>query len=172
MFLPGGVTLASDGNTKVNAVHRVSTDIQVGTNNLQLLAGDLLLSAKDNETLAGVVYGKEDVFVFRPDTFGDYTEGNFFRLIDGKNDTLWGDVAGFSLVEKTTDVGGVTLTAGEFLVAHNDASSDIQRFVPAPWVTPRRGRHRPWSRVSISTLTRKLPACTWYRPIPPSAGYP
>ena len=102
MLLSDGVTLASDGNTIVNAVHYVGRDIQVGSNNIQLQAGDLLLSTDADETIDGVTYDKEDVFVFRPDTAGDYSQGSFFRLIDGKNDTGWGNVTGISLVEQTT----------------------------------------------------------------------
>ncbi|MFO7905365.1 MAG: DUF4347 domain-containing protein [Pirellulaceae bacterium] len=125
-----GATLASDGDTRVNAIHRVSRDIQVGSNSVQLLAGDLLLSTDAAETIDGVTYEKEDVFVFRPGTEGDYSQGSFFRLIDGKNDMGWGNVTSVSLVERTTVVGDTTLNAGEFLIAHDGSSKVIHRFVP------------------------------------------
>ncbi len=128
--LSDGVTDASDGNTRVNAVHYVTRDMQVGTNNIQLYAGDLLLSTNEDESLGGVTYKKEDVFVFRADTFGDYSEGSFFRLIDGKNDTGYGNVTGITLVEQTTTVGGVTLSAGELLIGHDGSANDILRFTP------------------------------------------
>ena len=53
-----------------------------------------------------MTYEKEDVFVFRPDTAGDYSQGSFFRLVDGKNDTGWGNVTAITLVEQDTVVGG------------------------------------------------------------------
>jgi VCBS repeat-containing protein len=67
VLLSDGITLASDGNTIVNAVHRVGRDIVVGSNNIQLYAGDLLLSTDTSDTIDGVTYDKADVFVFRPD---------------------------------------------------------------------------------------------------------
>ena len=44
----------TDGNTRVNAVHYVTQDIQVGTNSIQLYAGDLLLSTNEDETISGI----------------------------------------------------------------------------------------------------------------------
>ena len=46
MLLTDGVTLASDGDTRINAVHYVTRDIQVGSNGLQLRAGDIVLNLK------------------------------------------------------------------------------------------------------------------------------
>ncbi|NNK94863.1 MAG: DUF4347 domain-containing protein, partial [Desulfobacterales bacterium] len=131
VLLSDGITPASDGNTIVNAVHRVSRDIQVGTNNIQLYAGDLLLSTDTSDTIGGVDYEKEDVFVFHPDSTDDYSQGSFFRLIDGKNDTSWGNVTAISLVERSTEIApGVTLSAGEILVAHAGSTQNILRFTP------------------------------------------
>ena len=73
-----------------------------------------------------MTYNKEDVFVFRPTTAGDYSAGSFFMLIEGKNSGLLGNVTGISLVEQTTVVGGVTLNAGDFLIAQG--TKDIIRF--------------------------------------------
>ncbi len=53
VLLSGGGS-ASDGNTIVNAIHYVTRDIQVGSNNIQLLTGDLLLSTDADETIGGV----------------------------------------------------------------------------------------------------------------------
>ena len=105
--------------------------MQVGSNNIQLNGGDLLFSTAADEVIDGITYRKEDVVVFRPDTAGDYSQGSFFRLIDGRNDTGWGDVTGISLVEQTTQIApGVTLNAGEFLVAHDGSATNILRFQP------------------------------------------
>ena len=130
VLLSDGLTQASDGNTIVSAVHYVSGDIQVGSNNIQLYAGDDVVFSVHLPTrsIDGITYRKEDVIVFRPDTAGDYSQGSFFLLIDGKNDMGWGNLSAVSLVEQTTVVGGVTLNAGEFLIA--DGTRDIKRFTP------------------------------------------
>ncbi len=130
VLLSGGGA-ASDGNTIVNAVHYVGRDIQVGSNNIQLRAGDMLLSTDADETIGGVTYNNDDVFVFRPDTAGDYSQGSFFLLIDGNAASLGlNNITGISLVEQTTVVGGVTLNAGEFLFAHDGSAGNILRYVP------------------------------------------
>ncbi len=132
VLLSDGVTPASDGDTKVNAVHYVTRDIQVGTNTVQLRAGDLLLSTDGDEDIDGVRYHNDDVFVFRPDTFGDYSQGGFFLLIDGNAVTLnFNNISSICLVEASTSVNGaVTLNAGEFLVAHDGSGKNILRYVP------------------------------------------
>ncbi|MGD8957408.1 MAG: cadherin domain-containing protein, partial [Chromatiaceae bacterium] len=114
----------TDGATDVNAMHYVTSDISVG--GIDLKAGDLLLSTAANETIGGTTYNKEDVFVYRPTTAGDYSSGSFFLLIDGSA-VGYGDVTGISLVEQDTAVGGVTLRAGEFLIAHGGSDKDINR---------------------------------------------
>ncbi|MDX1698471.1 MAG: cadherin domain-containing protein, partial [Thiohalobacterales bacterium] len=130
VLLSDGSTQASaDGNTQVNALHVVTTDIQVGSNNIQLLAGDILLSTNASETIDGVTYDADDVFVFRPDTAGDYSQGSFFLLIDGSDIGL-GNVTGVSLVERDTVVGGTSLAAGEFLIAHDGSKKNVDRFTP------------------------------------------
>jgi hypothetical protein len=131
VLLSDGVTLASDGNTIVNAVHYVGSDIQVGSNNIQLQAGDILLSTDADEVIDGVTYNNDDVLVFRPDTPGDYSQGSFFLLIDGNAAGLaFNNLTSVSLVEQTTTVGGVTLNPGEFLVAHDGSGKNILHFVP------------------------------------------
>ena len=131
VLLSDGVTLASDGNTIVNAVHYVGSDIQVGSNNIQLQAGDILLSTDADEDIDGITYNNDDVFVFRPDTPGDYSQGSFFLLIDGNAaGVAFNNVTAISLVEQTTTVGGVTLNPGEFLVAHDGSGKNILHFVP------------------------------------------
>jgi VCBS repeat-containing protein len=112
----------TDGATDVSAIHYVTRDISVGGIDLQV--GDILLSTGANETIGGTTYNKEDVFVYRPTTAGDYSSGSFFLLIDGSA-VGYGDVTGISLVEQDTVVGGVTLNAGEFLIAHGGSDKDI-----------------------------------------------
>ena len=73
-------------DVKLNAIHHVTTDITVGSDNaIDLFVGDLLLSTKDSETLTStntLAVEKKDVFVFRPDTPGDYSSGTFIMLLD------------------------------------------------------------------------------------------
>ncbi len=85
-----------------------------------LLAGDLLLSTADNETLTSLnslSVNDEDVFVFRPATAGDYSSGTFIFLIDGSLVHGESDTVGISLVEKDTTVGDRTLAKGAFIMA-------------------------------------------------------
>ncbi len=128
-LLSDGITAASDGSTRVDALHYVTQDIVIGTNSIQLRAGDLLLSTDSGELIDGITYQKEDVFVFRPDASGDYSQGSFFRLIDGSDISL-GKVTGISLVERSTLVGGTTLNPGDFLIAHDGSAEDIVHFTP------------------------------------------
>ena len=65
----------SDGDTRVNAVHYVTRDINTG--GIDLHRGDLLLSTNSDETIGAITYGTEDVFVFRPTTEGDYQRGQY-----------------------------------------------------------------------------------------------
>ena len=119
----------SDGDTIVNALHQVSQDITVGTNSFQLYAGDILLSTQAAENLTGLSVSEKSVFVFHPDTPGDYSSGTFTLLIDG-NDLGLSRITGITLVEQATTVGDVTLNAGEFLLAHDGSNKNIIRFEP------------------------------------------
>ena len=88
----------------IDALHYVGSAITVGsTNSVGLLAGDLLLSTADNETLTSLnslSVNDEDVFVFRPATAGDYSSGTFIFLIDGS--LVHGeDTVGISRLKKT-----------------------------------------------------------------------
>ncbi|MGB5743771.1 MAG: DUF4347 domain-containing protein, partial [Sedimenticolaceae bacterium] len=55
-----------DTDTIVNALHHVGTNIAVGTNAIQLYAGDILLSTQASENLTGLSVSEKSVFVFRP----------------------------------------------------------------------------------------------------------
>jgi hypothetical protein len=91
-----------------------------GANSLDLLAGDLLLSTQGDETLTSsnsLSIKQEDVFVFRPDTPGDYTSGSFIFLLENP---FGGGLKGVTLVEQDTVVGDVTLNAGSFVLSKGD----------------------------------------------------
>ena len=66
------------GLASLHSIHYVTRDITVGsTTTFDLLAGDLLLSHHGSLELVGVVWaGNGDVFVFRPNTVGDYRSGD------------------------------------------------------------------------------------------------
>ena len=111
-----------DGDTIVTGTHYVSRDMTLGTNNVQLYAGDLLLSVDTNENLdGGLTVDDRDIFIFRPTTSGDYSAGTLTLLFDG-NDIGLGTLTAFTLVEHDTTVGDVTLSAGELLLAHGGST--------------------------------------------------
>ncbi|NND96522.1 MAG: hypothetical protein HKN47_04235, partial [Pirellulaceae bacterium] len=104
-------SFASDGSTNISAMHVVQNDITLGGDTqptIDILAGDLMLAVtNNNETFTGsdlvsISPNKADVFVFRPDTPGDYSAGSFFILLDGVASNA---VSGISLVETATLVG-------------------------------------------------------------------
>ena len=105
------------GDADFTAIHYVPTDITVGSANaIDLFAGDLLLSTKGDETLTStntLAVQKKDVFVFRPDTPGDYSAGTFIMLLDNLDDK---EIKAITLVEQDTVVGGSTVQAGTFLL--------------------------------------------------------
>ncbi len=115
----GTVALASDMNTfinddNINALHYVSTDIQVGASNYQLYAGDLLLSSIDAADYDGLSVDIGDVVVYHPDNLGNYSSGTFEILLkDLSNDGS--NIRAITLIEKDTAVGDVDLEAGDFL---------------------------------------------------------
>jgi len=114
---------AADSGAALDAIHFVTRDITVGTStSIDLDFGDVLLSTVENETIDGVNYNAEDLFVFRPDTVGNYNSGTFFLLIDG-SDIGIGDIDSITLVESDITVGGTFLAAGTFL--HSDQSEDV-----------------------------------------------
>ena len=84
-------------------MHFVGHHITVGgEDSFGLRAGDLLLAIDGNATLTStntLAVQSRDVFVFRPDTLGDYSSGTFTLLLD---DPLAGNISGVSLVEQTT----------------------------------------------------------------------
>jgi hypothetical protein len=123
---------SKSGASSIDAMHYVGSNLTVGgANSVDLQVGDLLLSTADADTLTSLnslTVNKEDVFVFRPETLGDYSSGRFIFLIDGSqlhsNDTV-----GISLVEKDTPVGSGTLTQGSFIMAISNYK-DVMAFIP------------------------------------------
>ncbi len=119
----------------LNAAHYVSAPIQVGNSSFQILAGDLLLSPDADETFtsnnavalasgfsASLDATKDDLVVFRPDTPGDYSQGQFGMLIE---DVAGGhELRGITLIEQTISVGGQTLEAGDFLYSRSGGGDD------------------------------------------------
>ena len=114
-------TFTLDGDADITAFHQVSGDITLGGNafpSIDLFVGDLLMVADvDGETFTGsdlnsITPDRTDVFVFRPDVPGDYSNGTFFILLDN----LPGDyTTGISLVEQDTWVGDAFLQEGSFI---------------------------------------------------------
>ena len=119
------------GDADIDAIHYVDNDITVGSSNsVDLLAGDVLLSTDVDETLTSsnsLAVNDEDVFVFRPETLGDYSAGTFIFLIDGSQIHSESDTVGVSLVEKDTTVGDGSLTKGSFILA-TTSRRDVQLF--------------------------------------------
>ncbi|WP_145391305.1 cadherin-like domain-containing protein [Stieleria neptunia] len=112
------------GDTKIDALHYVTADLQVGSSNFNLLEGDVLFSTRDNETLVStntLAITANDVIVFRADTAGDYSSGSFYLLLE---DPVGADVRGISLVEQNTTVGDTTLQAGDFLLTTDAVGLD------------------------------------------------
>ncbi|BBB25813.1 outer membrane adhesin like protein [Amphritea japonica ATCC BAA-1530] len=122
------------GGVNIDALHYVTADISVGTGTpIDLLAGDLLMSLDSDETLSlnnTLDVKAEDIFIFRPDTPGDYSAGTFSLLFT--NPTAK-DITGFTLVEDATVVGDTTLQKGTFLFSVTGAGADdfgINSFQP------------------------------------------
>ena len=126
---------ASGANT--DGVHFVTSDIQVGSSDFQLKAGDVLLSTDGTENFSSgstppagftnnLTVSDGDVLVFRPDTVGDFSAGTFALLLD---DLTGGNgVRDFALIERTTTVGDATLQAGDFLFTSSTGDNDVFLF--------------------------------------------
>jgi hypothetical protein len=115
--------------TNVDALHYVTTDLTIGTaNSVDVLRGDLVFSVDDNETLTNsdtstVLVDSNEVFVFRPDTQGDYSSGEFIKLFDIPGGF---DTTAITLVEENTLIGDVVVPAGRFLFANADVAANNQ----------------------------------------------
>ena len=100
-----------------------------------MYAGDLLFSSVGSANLTSnnlvaldagfstsLALAGADLAVFRPDTAGDYSRGQFGLLIEDLPGATV--LSGVTLIEQTTVVGGYTLEAGDFLYARNGGSQD------------------------------------------------
>ncbi|MBW2377726.1 MAG: hypothetical protein JRF55_17385, partial [Deltaproteobacteria bacterium] len=123
------------GAPDIDAMHYVSRDMTVGTNNFQLFQGDVLVSLEAGATLTSsnsLAVAKDDIFIFRPDTPGDYSSGTFLMFFDSSLAWDDDDIQAFTLVEQDTTVGvgagSITLLAGTLLF--NDGDSDIFNITP------------------------------------------
>ena len=124
-------------------MHFVSQDVAIAGGAFQLLAGDVLFNSSSNSAVfnsnnvsplqagfsAIVNADRRDIVVFRPDTLGDYSTGQFGFLID---DPDGADFFAFTLIESATNVGGTTLNAGDFLFVRSGGAEDqdIKWFAP------------------------------------------
>ena len=115
-FNPVGV--GGDNSVSITGMHYVTSDMTVGSgNSFNLKAGDLLLATDETETLSSsntLTVGREDVFVFRPDTANNYSTGTFYMLVEDLA-TSGEYLTGISLVENTLSMGSRTLTAGSII---------------------------------------------------------
>ena len=106
----------ASGDPELNALHSVQNDVTIGTgaDTFNLEVGDLIFTVGGSHTFTGNTTSVSgdlfDIFVFRPDSVGDYSNGEFHKLF---NDPIFlGIFDGLSLVDKP---GGVTLPGGTVL---------------------------------------------------------
>lgn len=124
-----------DPGWDIAAAHLVANDIQIGASNFQLQAGDLLFTVVGSANLtsnnlvaleagfsANLGLDGDDLAIFRPDTAGDYSRGQFGLLIENLPDATV--LRAITLVEQSTIVGEYTLEAGDFLYAQNGNFQD------------------------------------------------
>ncbi len=125
---------------RIEAIHHVWSNVTVGSpgNDFDLQEGDLLLSlAHDGMTLSSntepdKTFDKNDVFVFRPIASGDYTDGDFFHLLDDPLSS--GRIRGVSLVESPAGVlvGDTVLPQGTFLLVREGTEEDDRVYTYTP----------------------------------------
>ncbi|QDU99016.1 DUF2341 domain-containing protein [Lignipirellula cremea] len=120
----------------VRGLHYVESNITIGANpnHFDLRSGDLVLAfdkivtLNENDGDPGNDFDadRKDLVVYRPDAPGDYSAGEYFMLLDDQvrdaSNTF--NVYALTLVETDTVVGGTTLTAGTFLVAHSNPNHE------------------------------------------------
>uniref|UniRef100_UPI003564FEE4 DUF4347 domain-containing protein n=1 Tax=Marinobacter sediminum TaxID=256323 RepID=UPI003564FEE4 len=120
------------------ALHFVSQDMTVGGVNgtFDLKAGDVLVSFLQDETIlaaysstgSDMLVGDQDLLVFRPNAFNDYSAGTFSVLLD---EVVVDDLKGVTLIEQDTTIGGTDIAAGSFLlISEVSGTTSIDLFVP------------------------------------------
>ncbi len=120
---------ASQAN--LNAMHYVTRPITLGdgANTFAVHPGDLIATLSSGGTLQStnsLAVSPKDVFVFQPDTPGDYTSGTFSMLLE---DPVGADIQAISLVEENVAFDdGTSLIAGTLLLAHAGDHENIFTF--------------------------------------------
>ncbi len=120
----------------IRALHFVQKPNSVGTTGTRftLKPGDLVMVLDPGKAPATVtlnsnqntqfVATRQDIVVYRPTAADNYTNGTWFMLLNKGvhvGTTIY-NVHEVSIVETPTTIGGTTLAAGTFLVAHSDAT--------------------------------------------------
>jgi len=106
--------MVSDGNASVSSLHYVTQDVLVGSSpSFQLLAGDVIVTFAQTETVGGFTANSDNVLVFRPTTLGDFSAGDWYRLLENP---IGQGIGSLTLIEQDTLIGDYTVTAGHFLM--------------------------------------------------------
>ena len=114
--------VANDGNVSIQGLDVIQHDVLVaaGAQQIQLYAGDVLFSVKGTETLGGLTVQSDDILVFRPSAPWNYANGTILMLFDGLQSVGGGAIdspSDFDLVDRDTQMGDITLHAGDLIVA-------------------------------------------------------
>ena len=107
---------ATPSTTSIDALHQVGTHLTFLGVDLQ--PGDVLFSTSAETTYTSnnsVTLSPANVHLFRPDTPGDYSAGDFTEDVVDFAALGISSIRGFTLVETDTNVGGQALSAGDFL---------------------------------------------------------
>ncbi|MDJ0874285.1 MAG: DUF4347 domain-containing protein, partial [Desulfobacterales bacterium] len=127
--------LFTAGSCDPGALHYVTRDLTIGSgaNQFNLQIGDVLVSFNQPETIqatfsatgSDLAADMNDLLVFRPDTFGNFSSGTFHMLLNGVPYPGGGAISNLnaiSLVEQDTYVGNTLLPAGSFLFSEQNGS--------------------------------------------------
>lgn len=113
----------------LSALHYVGRDLTLGgAGGFELREGDLILSTASSSKItlsstSSLDVKSRDLFVFRPDTAGDYSSGSFLMLLEAPTPR---DARSFTLVEQDTAFGDVTLRAGDLLFSSKAGNAQNQ----------------------------------------------
>jgi len=116
----------------VNSTNRVGNP----GSDVELRPGDLLLvfNIGSATTVGGLPnVQRDDVLLYRPGPFRDYTNGTFSMLLDNPiNDGGVRNINALTLVESDTFVGSTLIPKGTFLVARSDGSKHMNVYTYRP----------------------------------------
>ena len=122
----------------IRALYFVTTTNRVGNPgfDVELKPGDLLVvfNISTATTIGGVPNVlRDDVLLYRPGPFRDYSSGTFSMLLDNPiNDGGVRNIHALTLVESDTYVGGTLVPKGTFLVARSDATKHMNVYTYRP----------------------------------------